>query len=180
MSVPIRRGLGSPSASSFRESRRHPASVIWLHSSAAARKPYMPFSASSAVCTPVDGHLDHCLSMAPPPLAALLLSCMLGAPYCCSLRERRRCVVVLLCGTSGSGKSTLASILVRLQPPDGDSWPRILRCCCSGLSVSSSCSQWPFTMSTVQMQCCLCCVFAPANPLCHILLQRHGCVVMKL
>lgn len=29
----------------------------------------------------------------------------------CSLRERRRCVVVLLCGTSGSGKSTLASIL---------------------------------------------------------------------
>jgi pantothenate kinase-related protein Tda10 len=31
----------------------------------------------------------------------------------CSLRERRRCVVVLLCGTSGSGKSTLASILVR-------------------------------------------------------------------
>jgi pantothenate kinase-related protein Tda10 len=30
----------------------------------------------------------------------------------CSLRERRRCVVVLLCGTSGSGKSTLASILV--------------------------------------------------------------------
>lgn len=33
----------------------------------------------------------------------------------CSLRERRRCVVVLLCGTSGSGKSTLASILVRAQ-----------------------------------------------------------------
>lgn len=29
----------------------------------------------------------------------------------CSLRERRRCVVVLLSGTSGSGKSTLASIL---------------------------------------------------------------------
>ncbi|GFR45169.1 hypothetical protein Agub_g6554 [Astrephomene gubernaculifera] len=29
----------------------------------------------------------------------------------CSLRERRRHVIVLLCGTSGSGKSTLASIL---------------------------------------------------------------------
>eukprot|EP00879_Flechtneria_rotunda_P028034 GHRR01030108.1.p1 GENE.GHRR01030108.1~~GHRR01030108.1.p1 ORF type:complete len:322 (+),score=79.89 GHRR01030108.1:125-1090(+) len=29
----------------------------------------------------------------------------------CSLHERRRCVVVMLCGTSGSGKSTLASIL---------------------------------------------------------------------
>ncbi|GFH18738.1 uncharacterized protein HaLaN_15590, partial [Haematococcus lacustris] len=29
----------------------------------------------------------------------------------CSLVERRRCMVVLLCGTSGSGKSTLASIL---------------------------------------------------------------------
>ncbi len=27
------------------------------------------------------------------------------------LRERRRCVIVLLCGTSGSGKSTLAAIL---------------------------------------------------------------------
>eukprot|EP00775_Hariotina_reticulata_P003342 gene3342-3618_t len=27
------------------------------------------------------------------------------------LRERRRCIIVLLCGTSGSGKSTLASIL---------------------------------------------------------------------
>lgn len=31
------------------------------------------------------------------------------------LRERRRCVIVLLCGTSGSGKSTLASILVSLN-----------------------------------------------------------------
>ncbi len=30
-----------------------------------------------------------------------------------SLKERRRHVIVLLCGTSGSGKSTLASILVR-------------------------------------------------------------------
>ncbi len=29
-----------------------------------------------------------------------------------SLKERRRAVLVLLCGTSGSGKSTLASILV--------------------------------------------------------------------
>jgi hypothetical protein len=28
------------------------------------------------------------------------------------LKERRRCVIVLLCGTSGSGKSTLASVLV--------------------------------------------------------------------
>ena len=32
---------------------------------------------------------------------------------CLRLRERRRCVIILLCGTSGSGKSTLASILVR-------------------------------------------------------------------
>jgi 2-phosphoglycerate kinase len=30
----------------------------------------------------------------------------------CRLREWRRCIIVLLCGTSGSGKSTLASILV--------------------------------------------------------------------
>jgi hypothetical protein len=41
-----------------------------------------------------------------------------GASHCCSLRERRRCVAVLLCGTSGSGKSTLASILVSLQTAD--------------------------------------------------------------
>lgn len=32
--------------------------------------------------------------------------------HCCSLKERRRHIVILLCGTSGSGKSTLASILV--------------------------------------------------------------------
>ncbi len=30
----------------------------------------------------------------------------------CRLKEKRRCVIVLLCGTSGSGKSTLASVLV--------------------------------------------------------------------
>jgi adenylylsulfate kinase-like enzyme len=39
-----------------------------------------------------------------------------------SLRERRRCVVVLLCGTSGSGKSTLASILVSSASPLHTVW----------------------------------------------------------
>ncbi|KAF8059755.1 LPA1 [Scenedesmus sp. PABB004] len=62
------------------------------------------------------------VSLARPDFAALVSTC--AARYAlkispasdelrvaCSLCERRRCVIVLLCGTSGSGKSTLASIL---------------------------------------------------------------------
>lgn len=66
----------------------------------------------------------HCTDLFKVVLAWQLwkLSCCIGmtSTCCCacvcyrSLRERRRCVVVLLCGTSGSGKSTLASILVSL------------------------------------------------------------------
>lgn len=49
-----------------------------------------------------------------------------------SLRERRRCVVVLLCGTSGSGKSTLASILVSAALHNRRQLRLTLRlaCCC--------------------------------------------------
>lgn len=65
------------------------------------------------------------VSLARPAFLGLVCEAAAGCSYkigpasdelkvACSLRERRRCVVVLLCGTSGSGKSTLASLLVRL------------------------------------------------------------------
>lgn len=54
----------------------------------------------------------------PPAVHASTHACPADASSC-SLRERRRCVVVLLCGTSGSGKSTLASILVGARGRSG-------------------------------------------------------------
>ncbi|KAJ9533609.1 hypothetical protein QJQ45_026671, partial [Haematococcus lacustris] len=65
---------------------------------------------------------DVCVSLPRPAFFELLCTCLAEYKYrmtpaseelkaACSLVERRRCMVVLLCGTSGSGKSTLASIL---------------------------------------------------------------------
>jgi hypothetical protein len=119
------------------------------------------------------------LSNSPPSLLPccylmLLLFMRRGASFCCSLRERRRCVVVLLCGTSGSGKSTLASILVRLQPPDGDQLADN-----SALLHMTVLQLQSMAVHSVQMQCCVRCLLAAAHHLALITTERHGCAFLK-